>query len=68
MKIKSPIICSTFQVVLYFESIGKFEVCPTIEAYRTSRVANQKPASVLVYDYYDQVSLLSTHCITINNY
>jgi len=42
------------KVVLYFESIGKGEVCPTIEAYRTSRVANQKPASVLVYDYYDQ--------------
>ena len=42
------------KVVLYFESIGRAEVCPTISAYRTSRVANQKPASVLVYDYYDQ--------------
>jgi len=42
------------KIVLYFESIGKSEVCPTISAYRTSRVANQKPASVLVYDYYDQ--------------
>ena len=30
------------------------QVCPTIEAYRTYRVAQQKPAPVLVYDYYDQ--------------
>ena len=29
-------------------------MCPTIEAYRTYRVAQQKPAPVLVYDYYDQ--------------
>lgn len=42
------------KVVLYFASLGRSEVCPTIEAFRTSRVANQKPASVLVYDYYDQ--------------
>merc|ERR1711955_61462 len=28
--------------------------CITIEAFRTHRVANQKPAPVLVYDYYDQ--------------
>jgi A-macroglobulin receptor binding domain len=43
------------QVVIYFEFIGRSEVCPTISAYRTHRVANQKPAAVLVYDYYDQV-------------
>ena len=49
------------KVVLYFDSIGKSEVCPTIEAYRTSRVANQKPASVLVYDYYDQVIICLTY-------
>ena len=43
-----------FQVILYFESLGRSEICPTISAYRTYRVANQKPAYVLVYDYYDQ--------------
>ena len=42
------------KVVLYFESIGRSEICPTISAYRTHQVANQKPAYVLVYDYYDQ--------------
>ena len=42
------------QIVLYFETLGRGELCPTISAYRTSRVANQKPASVVVYDYYDQ--------------
>ena len=34
--------------------INGVQVCPTIEAYRTYRVAQQKPAPVLVYDYYDQ--------------
>ena len=41
-------------MVLYFESLGLSEVCPTISAFKTSDVGNQKPASVLVYDYYDQ--------------
>ena len=45
---------SGFKIVLYFETLGRGELCPTISAYRTSRVANQKPASVIVYDYYDQ--------------
>ena len=42
------------KVVIYFDSITRVEICPTIEAFRTYRVANQKPAPVLVYDYYDQ--------------
>ena len=42
------------KVILYFESLDRSEICPTISAYRTYRVANQKPASVIVYDYYDQ--------------
>ena len=49
---KFNIFC--LQIVLYFETLGRGELCPTISAYRTSRVANQKPASVIVYDYYDQ--------------
>ena len=40
--------------MIYFDSITRVEICPTIEAFRTYRVANQKPAPVLVYDYYDQ--------------
>jgi len=42
------------KVIIYFDTITKVEICPTIEAFRTHRVANQKPAPVLVYDYYDQ--------------
>jgi len=42
------------KVILFFESLGRSEICPTISAFRTFRVANQKPAYVLVYDYYDQ--------------
>merc|ERR1712115_279778 len=38
------------KVVIYFDSITRVEICPTIEAFRTYRVANQKPAPVLVYD------------------
>jgi len=42
------------KVVIYFNSIERKEVCPTIEAFRTHRVANQRPAPIVVYDYYDQ--------------
>jgi len=42
------------KVIIYFDTITRREICPTIEAFRTHRVANQKPAPVLVYDYYDQ--------------
>ena len=42
------------KVILYFDKLTRAEVCPTISAYRTYRVANQKSAYVLVYDYYDQ--------------
>jgi CD109 antigen len=42
------------KVIIYFDTITRQEICPTIEAFRTHRVANQKPAPVLVYDYYDQ--------------
>ncbi|QQP52137.1 CD109 antigen, partial [Caligus rogercresseyi] len=42
------------RVILYFKDIGKSEVCPTILGFRTFRVANQRPALIKVYDYYDQ--------------
>ena len=42
------------KVIIYFDTITRVEICPTIEAFRTHRVANQKPVPVLVYDYYDQ--------------
>lgn len=31
----------------------KEEYCPTVSAFRTHKVAHQKPVPVTVYDYYD---------------
>uniref|UniRef100_A0A1Y9H2W1 CD109 antigen n=1 Tax=Anopheles dirus TaxID=7168 RepID=A0A1Y9H2W1_9DIPT len=40
-------------VVLYFDNLDQRELCPTISAFRTHKVAKQKPAPVVIYDYYD---------------
>ncbi|KAL7739077.1 hypothetical protein ACLKA6_011410 [Drosophila palustris] len=41
-------------VVIYFESLPKGELkCLPIEAFKTHAVANQKPAPIVLYDYYD---------------
>lgn len=40
-------------VVLYFDSLDRNEICPTVSAFRTHKVAKQKPAPVVIYDYYD---------------
>nr|XP_022900872.1 CD109 antigen-like [Onthophagus taurus] len=41
------------KIFLYFNNITHAGYCPTISAFRTYRVAKEKPAAVLVYDYYD---------------
>ncbi|XP_074100031.1 CD109 antigen isoform X1 [Cotesia typhae] len=40
-------------IVLYFDKMVQKEYCPTISAYRTHKVAKQKPVPVSIYDYYD---------------
>ncbi|XP_076182302.1 CD109 antigen isoform X2 [Ptiloglossa arizonensis] len=40
-------------VVLYFDKMDRQEYCPTISAFRTHKVAKQKPVPVSIYDYYD---------------
>ncbi|XP_037284570.2 CD109 antigen isoform X1 [Rhipicephalus microplus] len=40
-------------VVIYFDRIGKEELCVTVPAHREHKVANQKPVPVKVYDYYN---------------
>ncbi|CAK9821472.1 CD109 antigen [Anthophora retusa] len=40
-------------VVLYFDEMNRQEYCPTVSAFRTHKVAKQKPVPVTVYDYYD---------------
>ncbi|KAJ8921010.1 hypothetical protein NQ315_015806 [Exocentrus adspersus] len=41
------------EIVLYFNNITVEEYCPTISAFRTHKVAKQKPVPVVLYDYYD---------------
>ncbi|WP_354631343.1 hypothetical protein, partial [Levilactobacillus brevis] len=38
---------------MYFDRIGKEELCVTVPAHREHKVANQKPVPVKVYDYYN---------------
>lgn len=40
-------------MVIYFDALGTKELCPTVDAFRTHKVAMLKPAAVRVYDYYD---------------
>lgn len=40
-------------VMVYFDDIDKTWLSPDIKAYRTHKVAKQKPAPVVIYDYYD---------------
>ncbi|GLG95490.1 uncharacterized protein GBIM_02438 [Gryllus bimaculatus] len=40
-------------VMMYFDKMMKEEFCPTVSAYRTHKVAKQKPVPVTIYDYYD---------------
>ncbi|CAH1108875.1 unnamed protein product [Psylliodes chrysocephalus] len=41
------------KVLLYFNNLTRIEYCPTISAYRTYKVAKQRPVPVVLYDYYD---------------
>ncbi|CAG9853917.1 unnamed protein product [Phyllotreta striolata] len=41
------------KVLLYFNNLTRIEYCPTISAYRTYKVARQRPVAVVLYDYYD---------------
>ncbi|XP_070496250.1 CD109 antigen-like [Chironomus tepperi] len=40
-------------IMVYFDDIDSNDICPSFHAYRTHAVANQKPAPIVVYDYYD---------------
>lgn len=39
--------------MIYFDDLDLNEVCTKIKAFRTHKVAEQKPAAIVVYDYYD---------------
>lgn len=41
-------------IIVYFDNfVANKEVCPVFDAFRAHKVADQKPVSVAVYDYYD---------------
>ncbi|XP_055295249.1 thioester-containing protein 1 allele R1-like isoform X3 [Sitodiplosis mosellana] len=40
-------------VVVYFDHLTRKELCPTLDAFRTQKVAEQRRAAVIIYDYYD---------------
>ncbi|CAH1734421.1 unnamed protein product [Chironomus riparius] len=40
-------------IMVYFDDIGADEIVPEFKAYRTHAVAKQKPAPIIIYDYYD---------------
>ncbi|CAH0556688.1 unnamed protein product [Brassicogethes aeneus] len=44
---------SLTKIILYFNNITRLEYCPTVSAFRTHKVAKQKPVPVVIYDYYD---------------
>ncbi|XP_053206291.1 CD109 antigen-like isoform X2 [Panonychus citri] len=41
-------------VVIYFDRITREELCLTVPAHRTQKVANNKPVPVILYDYYNR--------------
>ena len=44
-------------IMVYFDDIGADEIVPEFKAYRTHAVAKQKPAPIIIYDYYDNCKL-----------
>lgn len=44
-------------VVIYFDHLTRKEICPTLDAFRVQKVAQQSPVAVILYDYYDNCEL-----------
>ncbi|EFX63866.1 hypothetical protein DAPPUDRAFT_66641, partial [Daphnia pulex] len=40
-------------ISLYFDKMTRNTVCPTVQAYRVFKVAEQRKVPVVMYDYYD---------------
>lgn len=46
-------------VVIYIDNLKVDErICPVIQGFRIQKVTNQKPSSVVIYDYYDSCKYL----------
>lgn len=42
------------KIVVYLDKVTREELCFTVPAYRTSKVSNNKPVPVAIYDYYNR--------------
>uniref|UniRef100_A0A0A9YF98 CD109 antigen n=4 Tax=Lygus hesperus TaxID=30085 RepID=A0A0A9YF98_LYGHE len=40
-------------VILYFDKVTSESMCPVISAYKSFKIAKQRPVPVTIYDYYD---------------
>ncbi len=40
-------------VVIYLDNVGSIQICLQVTAYRMCQIADEKPVSVQVYDYYN---------------
>lgn len=49
-------------VVVYFDSLSEKAISLTVNGFQSHKVAEQKPASVILYDYYDNCKILK--CVT----
>lgn len=54
-------------VVIYLDSVSQTQICLQVTAYRTCQVADEKPVSVQVYDYYNngkyKIRYFATSCL-----
>lgn len=55
-------------VVVYFDHLTRKELCPTLDAFRTQKVAEQRPAAVTIYDYYDNCEFKNRFFFKTNYY
>lgn len=55
-------------VIVYFDHLTRKEICPTLDAFRTQKVAEQRPASVTIYDYYDNCTLFRLISLEFRSY
>lgn len=54
-------------VVIYFDSLDKNQACVDIKAYRSHEVADQKSASITIYDYYDNCKFFLYFFLMLSN-
>lgn len=46
-------------VVVYIDSMNVTEtICPVVDGFRVQKVTDQKPSTVVIYDYYDSCAYL----------